>query len=223
MGSIIYKGILIGILVSAPMGPVGLLCLQRTLNKGRWHGFATGVGATCSDILYALLTCLGMGFVIDFIESNQEILQIAGSILLLLFGIYIYRTNPSKSLRKSQEGNSTYHQDLITSFFLTLSNPFIIFLFIALFARFNFIAPEDKLLSMITGLIGIAIGALLWWFMITTLVGKLRNNFNLRGLWIMNRIVGVIIIALSVIGAGVTIWEHYTSAQLPSLYSIQIF
>lgn len=209
MGITLYKGFIIGMLVSAPMGPIGLLCIQRTLNKGKWHGFASGVGATLSDIFYALLTCLGMGIVIDFIESYQEILQIAGSLLLMLFGVYIFRSNPSKSLKKPNDRSpSTYHQDVITSFFLTLSNPFIIFLFLALFARFNFVTPDDKLLSMIIGLCGIAMGALSWWFLITSLVGKLRSNFNLRGLWIMNRIVGIVIIILSVLGIVFTVIEH---------------
>lgn len=207
MGIILFKGIIIGILVSAPMGPVGLLCIQRTLNKGRWYGFSTGVGAVFSDIIYALLTCLGMGFVIDFIQSNQEVLQIIGSFLLMIFGIYIYRSNPSKSLQKPRENTKNYYQAALTSFFLTLSNPFIIFLFIALFARFNFISPDEKLFSMIIGLSGIAIGALCWWFLITTLVGKVRNSFNLRGLWIMNRIVGCIIILLSIIGVILSIFS----------------
>jgi Putative threonine efflux protein len=209
MIGILYKGFIIGVLVSAPMGPVGLLCIQRTLNKGRWHGFATGIGATLSDILYAGITCLGMGFVIDFIENHQEPLQLAGSILLLLYGIYTYRTNPSKKLHKPQERTTTYYQDTITSFFLTLSNPFIIFFFIALFARFNFISPDEKLFSMIVGLSAIAAGALTWWFLITLLVGKLRRNFNLRGLWTVNRIVGAIIVILSFAGVIITFAEHY--------------
>ncbi|MDR1719075.1 MAG: LysE family transporter [Dysgonamonadaceae bacterium] len=201
MIGILYKGFIIGVLVSAPMGPIGLLCIQRTLNKGRWHGFFSGVGATMSDIIYATITCLGMGFVIDFVEHNQSILQIIGSLLLLIFGYYIYHSNPSKSLRKqSESGNVTYHQDIATSFLLTLSNPFIIFLFIALFARFNFISVEEKLFSMILGLCAVALGALSWWFLITTLIGKLRKNFNLRGLWIMNRIVGITVMVLSIVG-----------------------
>ncbi len=66
-----WKGFVIGILVSAPMGPVGMLCIQRTLNKGRWHGFITGIGATMSDLTYAALTCLCMGLVVNFVEANQ--------------------------------------------------------------------------------------------------------------------------------------------------------
>ncbi len=204
----VFKGIIIGILVSAPMGPIGLLCIQRTLNKGRWHGFATGGGAVLSDLFYAALTGLGMGFVIDFIEKNQSLLQIFGSILLMAFGYYIFRTNPSKGLRKPDVSANTYTQDLVTSFFLTLSNPFIIFLFLGLYARFNFISPEETTLSLILGLLGIVLGATFWWFSITYFVGKLRGVFNLRGLWIVNRMVGIIIIIFSVGGLVFSIWEY---------------
>ena len=198
------------------MGPIGLLCIQRTLNKGRWHGFFSGIGATFSDVVYAVITCLGMGFIIDFVKDHQNILQLAGSFLLLFFGYYIYQSNPSKSLKKSSENTDSYYQDTVTAFFLTLSNPFIIFLFIALFARFNFISTQENetLFSMILGLGAIAAGALSWWFLITYLVGKLRKNFNPRGLWIMNRVVGIIIIVLSVVGAFFSIWEMISLQHL---------
>ncbi|MDR1610081.1 MAG: LysE family translocator [Candidatus Symbiothrix sp.] len=197
---IIYKGILIGILVSAPMGPIGLLCIQRTLNKGQWHGFFSGVGAALSDLFYAGMVCLGMGFVVDFIEGNQSILQIIGSIFLLAFGIYIFRSNPSKQLHKPKENINSIPQDIISAFFLTLSNPLIIFVYIVLFSRFNFISPEEKIYSMLLGLLCIIIGALSWWFLITFFVGKLRKVINLRGLWLINKIVGTVIIILSVVG-----------------------
>jgi threonine/homoserine/homoserine lactone efflux protein len=197
---IIYKGIIIGILVSAPMGPIGLLCVQRTLNKGQWHGFFSGVGAAFSDIIYAGITCLGIGFVIDFISGHQYALQIVGSILLVIFGVYIFQSNPSKRLQKPKENTHSFPQDTVTAFALTLSNPFIIFLYIALFARFNFFSSEEKLFSILLGLLSILTGALAWWFTITFLVGKLRKVINLRGLWIMNKIVGSVIIVLSIAG-----------------------
>ena len=105
----IFKGILIGIMASAPMGPVGVLCIQRTLNKGRWYGFITGIAASVSDIIYALFTGFGMSFVMNFInnERNRFLLQISGSILLLIFGIYCYRSNPTKKLHKSVKRNAS--------------------------------------------------------------------------------------------------------------------
>ena len=195
---IIYKGFIIGILVSAPMGPVGLLCVQRTLKKGQWHGFFSGVGAAFSDVMYAGITSLGMGIIINTITANQYTLEIIGSILLMVFGIYVFRSNPFKWLHDSKENISSYSQDTVTAFFVTLSNPLIILLYIALFARFNYISPEEKSLSILLGLASILVGALSWWLLITFLVGKLRKILNLRGLWIMNKIVGSIIIVLSV-------------------------
>jgi len=195
---IIYKGFFIGILVSAPMGPVGLLCVQRTLRKGQWHGFFSGVGAAFSDLMYAGITSLGMGFVIDAITTNQYVLQIIGSILLMGFGIYVFVSNPFKGLHEQKENVNSYLQDAVTAFFVTLSNPLIIFLYIALFARFNYIAPEEKLISILVGLASILVGALSWWLLITFLVGKLRKILSLRGLWLVNKIVGSIIIALSI-------------------------
>lgn len=103
MLGIVSKGIIIGVLVSAPMGPIGMLCIQRTLNKGRWHGFVTGLGAALSDVIYAALTCLGMGVVVNFVEANQAPLQLIGSIVLGIFGYYIFQSNPTRNLKKHRE------------------------------------------------------------------------------------------------------------------------
>ena len=97
---LIIKGLLIGVVASAPMGPVGVLCIQRTLNKGRWYGFVTGIGAAFSDIIYALITGFGMSFVVDFIENkdNMFYLQMAGSIISDGTLTVAIRRNPSARL-----------------------------------------------------------------------------------------------------------------------------
>jgi threonine/homoserine/homoserine lactone efflux protein len=195
---IIYKGIIIGVLVSAPMGPVGLLCVQRTLKRGQWHGFFSGLGAAFSDVFYAGITSLGLGLIINFTTDNHYILKIIGSILLLFFGIYVFRSNPFKWLHEPKDNINSYSQDTVSAFFLTLSNPLIIFLFIALFARFNYISAEAKSFSILLGLASILVGALSWWFLITFLVGRLRKILDLKGLWVMNKVVGSIIIVLSI-------------------------
>ena len=97
--SILWKGFIIGVIVSAPLGPVGVLCIQRTLNKGRWYGFVTGVGAAMSDIAYALLTGYGMSFVFDYVNKNLFYLQLLGSIMLLGFAFSVEnRLSPAESL-----------------------------------------------------------------------------------------------------------------------------
>ena len=97
------RGMVVGIVASAPMGPVGVLTVQRTFNKGRWYGFATGLGAALSDLIYAMLTGLGMSFVMDFIERPTTIfcLKILGSIMLFFFGAYTYFVKPTKPHKSS--------------------------------------------------------------------------------------------------------------------------
>ena len=203
MESILYtilRGFTIGILVSAPMGPVGVLCIQRTLNKGRWAGFYTGIGAAVSDLTYSLLAGLGLSFVIDFIETNQNLLQVIGSIVLLIFAIYLLRKNPVRSLKTLKDKKNNYVQDMITGFLFTVSNPLILFLIIGLFARFNFMLPEYEYYHYLTGYAFILIGALSRWFVVTFFVNAVRAHFNLRSMWLINRVIGFIILIMSLVG-----------------------
>jgi threonine/homoserine/homoserine lactone efflux protein len=203
---ILIKGFAIGIIVSAPLGPVGVLCIQRTLNKGRWYGFVTGLGASLSDIAYALLTGFGMSFIFDYIDKNIFYLQLLGSIMLLIFGIYTFRSNPVRSLRPVSAKKGTYLHNFVTAFAVTLSNPLIIFLFIGLYARFAFMQPGILLFETITGYVAIMAGAITWWFSITYFVSKLRKRFNLRGIWILNRIIGSIVSLVAIVGLAYTIF-----------------
>ena len=197
----IYKGFIIGIIVSAPMGPIGILCVQRTLNRGRLHGLVTGLGAMVSDLIYATITLIGMGIVDDLMKANELLLQFVGSIIIVLFGVGIFSTNPLKILRPSSNtGETRYNHDFITAFLLTLSNVAIIFLFISLFARFHYSPLDISWLAFAVGLLSIGLGALAWWFFITTYVSKLKRYFNRKSLKIFNRVVGVILILLGVLG-----------------------
>ena len=200
MLGLVSKGFLMGVLVSAPMGPIGMLCIQRTLSKGRWHGFITGLGAALSDIIYAALTCLCMGMVVSFVEANQRPLQLLGSIVLALFGVYLFRSNPVRNLRKRKEKKLSFTQDFITAFLFTFSNMLIVLLYIGLFARFGFVLPEHSVWMILAGIGGIGIGAIVWWFLITYFISKLRRWFNVRGIWLMNKIVGSVIMIVSIIG-----------------------
>lgn len=208
---IIFKGMLIGILVSAPMGPVGILCVQRTLNKGRWYGFVTGIGATASDLIYALITGLGMSFVMNLVYNSQNrfFLQIAGSIMLLFFGIYSWRSNPVKNIHRSSKTKGTLFHNGLTAFFVTLSNPLIILLFMAVFAQLAFIMP-CKPLEMCIGYLSIIAGALLWWFGLTWLIDKIRNKFEETGIIIINKVIGSIVILISLIILLGTVFNLFT-------------
>ena len=208
--NLVFKGILIGIIASAPMGPVGILCIQRTLNKGRWYGFVTGVGAAVSDIFYAMITGLGMSVVVDMINDSQTqfLLQILGSIILLFFGLYCFRSDPTKNMHRSGHQKGSLFHNGLTAFFVTFSNPLIIFLFMALFAQFSFVVPNHPL-EMLLGFLSIPFGALLWWYGLTWLVDKVRAFFNVEGIVIINKVIGSIVILFSVIILFGTVFNLY--------------
>lgn len=199
----VVKGMIIGILASAPVGPVGVLCIQRTLNKGRMYGLVTGLGASFSDIIYALITGYGLSFVYDFINNRTNLfwLQLVGAVLLFVFGVYTYRSNPAKNTRKVSRNRSSLVQNCVTGFFITLSNPLIILLFVAIFTPFKFMLPDQPFHYQLVGYLSIFGGAFLWWLFITYFVNKLRSRFDVKGIWIINRIIGAVVMMASFIGA----------------------
>lgn len=207
----IFKGILIGIVASAPMGPVGVLCIQRTLNKGRWYGFITGVGAAVSDLIYALITGAGMSVVMDLVTNNHNrfILQITGSLLLMVFGIYCYKSDPTKKIHISGNKKGTLIHNGVTAFLVTFSNPLIIFLFMATFAQFTFVIPKQPAL-MCAGYASIICGALLWWFGLTWLIDKVRNKFDNGAILLINKVIGSVVIIFSIIVLIGTVFNLYT-------------
>jgi threonine/homoserine/homoserine lactone efflux protein len=199
---IIFKGFIIGVVASAPMGPVGVLCIQRTLNKGRWFGFVTGIGAALSDIIYALLTGYGMSFVLDYINKNVFYPAAARQRDAARFRILYVSQQSCGAMRPVKQGKAkgTYLHNFITAFVVCFSNPLIIFLFIGLFARFAFVQHGVVLFEAVTSYVAIFTGALCWWLCITFFVNKLRKHFNLRGIWIINRVFGAVVMIASLAG-----------------------
>ena len=211
---IMLKGIIIGIIVSAPMGPVGVMCIRRTLNKGRWHGFMTGIGASVSDLVYATITALGMSFVFDFINNahNMFVLEVVGSILLFFFGLHTFRTNPHSYRANPMDKLASYPvtksklaYNFATGFALAISNPLVILMFVALFARMSFVLPELDFAERVAGYASIWMGAVVWWFAITWLVDKLGSRFDVRGIWLLNRVIGSAVMIFGILGIAYTL------------------
>lgn len=227
---IITRAFAIGLLISAPMGPIGVLCIQRTLSKGRLAGFYTGIGASISDLIYCLLTGLGLSFITDFVETNRNILQVIGSAVLLAYAIFLI-----KGKKKPKQKTSSAHklgesvtvserlkrhanlQDLVTGFFLTFSNPLIIFLIIGLFARFNFLLPEYQWHHYVLGYIFIVVGAISWWTVITKFVDTVRSKFSIDTMHKLNIMIGLIILIMSMVGIFTGLLDYLTLPQIGAL------
>ena len=196
----ILKGIIIGIVASAPMGPVGILCIRRTVKKGRLYGLVTGAGAAISDLLYALLTGSPLTE-----EGNVFWVKIAGSIMLAAFGVYMYRTGPRVKKHPESGTKGSLLRNFVTSFFITLCNPAIIFLFLALFNMLAPFAGAGDPVEMTAGYASIVGGAMLWWLGLTYVINKMSNNFGDKGVQRLNRIVGILVLFFALIYALMTI------------------
>jgi threonine/homoserine/homoserine lactone efflux protein len=197
---VLLCGLAIGVLLSAPMGPIGMLVIQRTLSKGRWPAFYTGIGAAVSDLTYCALTGFCISFITSMVDRHQSLLQLVGSAVIACFGVYLFRRNPARALKVAGQQGKTFWKDFSSGFVLTFSNPLILFFIMGLFARFNFLHPGLSWTLYAVGYSGIALGALGWWLLITTGVNKLRQHFNVRSLWLINRIIGSILIVFALVG-----------------------
>ena len=201
------RGLVVGIVASAPMGPVGVLTVQRTLNKGRWYGFATGIGAALSDLIYAVITGLGMSLVMDFIERPTTVfyLKILGSILLFCFGAVTYYTKPAAP-HKSSGKRGTLGHNMFTGFLITFSNPLIVFLFLALFARVGFVVPDHPV-EQTLGYAGVLTGAIVWWLCLTTALNRIGSRIDMGTISLLNRLLGLLVMVASIVGLFYTLFR----------------
>lgn len=196
---LVLKGLAIGVLCSAPMGPVGILIVNRTMNKGRLYGMATGLGAAVSDLIYALITGLGVSFVMNFVSDERYLfwLKLGGGLMLLGFGLHLFFSNPLAGFRPKKKGKrGTVAHNAVTGFLITLSNPLIIILLTAFYSLFTFVVP-NHLLEMTMGYLSIFAGAILWWLGLTYAIKKMRNRITPRGMLYFNRSVGTFVIVLA--------------------------
>ena len=197
---LVLKGMAIGFLAAAPTGPSGVLVIQRTLNKGRWKGFLTGLGVSISDAFYIMITMMCLSLVLGYLEDHTvaTVVKLAGCVLLLVFGITTVRNNPLAASKEVKVKKDSIWQIMLTGFGVAIVNPLVVFFYMGLFAFFSL--PVDDFstgLKMQTYLF-VLLGDFCWWFTLSTLINKVRNRFDLRGLWIINRILGTILIVAAV-------------------------
>ena len=200
------KGVLVGLGASIPLGPIGVLCVQRTLSKGRISGFISGMGAALVDTFYAALAVIGLAYIQGVIESHESYFLCFGGLLVIFIGLKIYLTNPVKQIRQT---NSKKHrfEDFLSVVALTISNPATLFLILGLFALVGLnINADSGSMAISTVLWGVFVGAGMWWYSLSTGISLFRNKFRLKQLWMINRISGITIMALGMISTLKGVW-----------------
>lgn len=196
----LFKGFIVGVFASVPLGPIGVLCIQRTLSKGRNSGFITGLGAAVSDTVFAALALLSISYVQQLLSDYRYLLMTAGGIIVGIFGVKLFMTNPVKQIRRVKSGSRRYWQDFFSTVLMTISNPGAFFLMLGLFAFMGISRSDAEPLERIAvTLIGVFTGAALWWHVLSASINLFRNKLRLRQLIMINRVAGIVIMVLGLI------------------------
>jgi threonine/homoserine/homoserine lactone efflux protein len=189
----LIKGLIIGLSIAVPVGPIGVLCIRRTLAEGRMVGFFSGLGAATADGLYGAIAGFGLTFLVDFIIGKQIWLRLIGGGLLCILGVKTFFSKPAEQ-GPSAEGSSLRNAYLST-FFLTLTNPMTILFFMAVFAGLGLGVENTGDHYLLAGILvlGVFIGSASWWLVLSNFTGILKGLLNVERLQWLNRISGLII------------------------------
>jgi threonine/homoserine/homoserine lactone efflux protein len=191
------KGFVIGFSIAAPVGPIGILCIQRTLSGGNIQGLAIGLGAATADALYGFIAAFGLTFISNFLVDQSIWFRIIGGLFLCYLGIRAF-------LRKYQErtvsvANSTILSAYGTTFFLTLTNPMTILFFAGIFAGLGIVSESIHYASAGLMVIGVFSGSGAWWLLLSGATGIFRSKISEGILALMNKISGFIILVFGIV------------------------
>ena len=185
------KGIFIGFVMAVPVGPIGILCIRKTLTEGRIRGLIIGLGAATADLLYGCVAAFGLTVISDTLDSQRIWIRLVGGALLFFLGLRIFRAQPTDP--KLLINSSGMLRSYLSTFFLTLTNPLTIFAFIAIFAALS-IGEGLSYLNAILLVVGVFIGSSLWFVVLSSGVMLFREKLDLVGLRWVNRIAGILVI-----------------------------
>lgn len=189
--SYLLKGLIIGFSIAAPVGPIGVLCIRRTLSEGRVSGLVSGLGAATADAIYGSIAGFGLAFISNFLVGQQGWLRLIGGLFLCYLGLKTFLAKPVEqtALAKGIGLVGAY----VSTFFLTLTNPMTIISFAAIFTGLGLAGTRGNYAAAGVLVLGVFIGSALWWLILSGGVGIFREKFNPHGLQWVNRISGAII------------------------------
>lgn len=206
---ILFDGLCVGLASSVTVGPVAVLCIQRTLSKGHLSGFVSSLGIVCADTLMAILAFSVYNLIKNFIDDNSAIIQSIGGIFVVIVGVFIFFKNPVPQIRKNKTGKSMLWQDFGSMFGFTLANFVVVIPYIlAFFTMFGIgldfegtgVGVSQSIGAIYNFLVlgGFFLGATIWWLAVTSVISIFNKNFKPNHMVVINRIAGLVIMLLGV-------------------------
>lgn len=199
----IIKGFAIGICASAPIGPIAILVIQKSLSKGHYAGFITGLGSCVVDTVFSIIAIFALAAAERLINEHRELILLAGGIVVTILGWTMSTSDPFRKLKAREDRRSSVSvTDFLQAVAMGFSNPGAIFVIFALFAFFGIgpLARPDWRVAPI--ILSVSLGAAFYWFVVTWLLSHFRKRFKLRTILWINRITGAIIIIIGLVLVG---------------------
>ena len=194
--SYLPRGLVIGFAIAAPVGPIGVLCIRRTLAEGRAMGLVSGLGAAPADAIYGCIAAFGLTFISGILIGQQGLVRLVGGIFLCYLGLRTLVTTPAEK-PSSAEGRGLSGA-YASTFFLTLTNPMTILSFAAIFAGLGIGSATGDYVSATLSVLGVFLGSALWWLILSGGVSVFRTKLKPRALGWVNNVSGIIILAFGV-------------------------
>lgn len=195
--SFFVRGLLIGLSIAATVGPMSVLCMQRTVYRGQWYGLVSGLGIATADAVYGSIAAFGVTLVANFLVSQQLWIRLLGGLFLVYLGLKTLLTRPAE--RAATAKANGFAGAYISTLLLTLTNPLTILSFAAIFAGIGVGAASKSYLAATIVVLGVFSGSALWWVILTSCISLLRGKFTARWLLWINRVSGGIIALFGVL------------------------
>ena len=191
--SLFFRAFLIGISIAAPVGPIGVLCIRRTLSNGKLAGFLSGMGAATADMFYGAIAAFGLTVITNLLVENAFWLKLVGGLFLVYLGVKTFMEKPAEKAAQAKPGG--YFSMYLSTFFLTITNPITILSFAAIFAGTMIGQDMGSPLVMVAG---VFTGSASWWLALSFGVGLMRDKLSQTHMAWINRISGTIIILFGI-------------------------
>lgn len=185
------KGVVLGFSIAAPVGPIGVLCIRRTLGGGMLNGFLSGLGAATADGIYGCIAAFGLTAVSSFLLDKQFVLRLLGGGFLLYLGFFTFRAIPVGN--SAGESGRSLAGAYFSTFFLTVANPMTILSFLGVFAGLGLAEAGRNVTQAGAMVLGVVSGSMLWWLVLSGMVSLFRSKFDQGKLLWVNRLSGIII------------------------------
>ncbi len=185
------KGVIVGLSMAVPVGPIGILCIRRTLLEGRLSGFVSALGLATADVVFGCIAGFGLTFISDFLISQQFWLRLIGGLFLCVIGLKVLLT---KFVEREAPSTGKGLLGAYTSmFFLTLTYPMTVLIFLGIFAGLGIGSIKGNYFSITALVLGVFTGSILWWAILSSFIGSLRDKFKTQNWQWVNKISGILI------------------------------